>query len=231
MILFTKPKTEAGKGYLRVDRNLWYTTPPWASGKGARTGNASPAPIPAARILTSRTWSTNMTRNLSPRKKLGNFNVWHLKLTGKPGKDLAYPLVEFWVDETTGNDLKRQDFALSGRLMRTQLLAQMAEALQRKQESRSLVPAGNQDFRRNRQGQFHPGHYPVSGSVAFTGEYFHESLAGNQKPVKPRSNSPRRTRSSRSKTRNQILIFAADLRSRHGLTQIEMIFKNQKGKS
>src|ERR1041385_6722250 len=24
MILFTKPKTEAGKGYLRVDRNLWY---------------------------------------------------------------------------------------------------------------------------------------------------------------------------------------------------------------
>ena len=24
MILFTKPKTDAGKGYLRVDRNLWY---------------------------------------------------------------------------------------------------------------------------------------------------------------------------------------------------------------
>ena len=27
MILFTKPKTEAGTGYLRVDRNLWYYDP------------------------------------------------------------------------------------------------------------------------------------------------------------------------------------------------------------
>src|SRR6201984_2397588 len=27
MILFTKPKTEAGKGYLRVDRNMWYYDP------------------------------------------------------------------------------------------------------------------------------------------------------------------------------------------------------------
>src|SRR4051812_17312289 len=24
MILFTKPKTEVGKGYLRVDKNLWF---------------------------------------------------------------------------------------------------------------------------------------------------------------------------------------------------------------
>ena len=27
MILFTKPKTEAGKGYLRIDKNLWYYDP------------------------------------------------------------------------------------------------------------------------------------------------------------------------------------------------------------
>src|SRR3954468_11104161 len=27
MLLFTKPKTEAGKGYLRIDRNLWYYDP------------------------------------------------------------------------------------------------------------------------------------------------------------------------------------------------------------
>src|SRR5579872_4187272 len=27
MILFTKPKTEAGKGYLRIDMNLWYYDP------------------------------------------------------------------------------------------------------------------------------------------------------------------------------------------------------------
>src|SRR5258708_32693963 len=27
MILFTKPKTEAGRGYLRIDKNLWYYDP------------------------------------------------------------------------------------------------------------------------------------------------------------------------------------------------------------
>jgi hypothetical protein len=52
-------------------------------------------------------------------EKLGAFKVWHLKLKGKEGKDLSYPIVEFWVDQANGNDLKRQDFALSGRLMRT----------------------------------------------------------------------------------------------------------------
>jgi hypothetical protein len=43
-----------------------------------------------------------------------------LKLTSKPGIDVAYPVVKFWVDKNTGNDLKRQDFALSGKLMRTE---------------------------------------------------------------------------------------------------------------
>src|SRR6476646_6200874 len=27
MIVFSKPKTEAGKGYLRIDKNLWYYDP------------------------------------------------------------------------------------------------------------------------------------------------------------------------------------------------------------
>jgi hypothetical protein len=55
-------------------------------------------------------------------EKLGAYSVWHLKLTVKDGVDVAYPLVEFWIDEATGNDLKRQDFALSGRLARTSLV-------------------------------------------------------------------------------------------------------------
>ena len=33
--------------------------------------------------------------------------------------DVAYPVVKLWVDKATGNVLKRQEFALSGRLMRT----------------------------------------------------------------------------------------------------------------
>ena len=32
---------------------------------------------------------------------------------------MAYPVVKLWVDKDDGNILKRQEFALSGRLMRT----------------------------------------------------------------------------------------------------------------
>jgi len=119
MILFTKPKTEAGKGYLRVDRNLWYYDPNVGKWE-RRTDRERIAGTDSRRQDFDQ---SDLAGEYDPayvaEDKLGNFGVWHLKLTGKPDKDLAYPIVEFWVDQKTGNDLKRQDFALSGRLMRT----------------------------------------------------------------------------------------------------------------
>ena len=42
---------------------------------------------------------------------LGNFKVWHLKLTVKDGVDVAYPIVEFWIDfQATGNDPQAPGF-------------------------------------------------------------------------------------------------------------------------
>jgi hypothetical protein len=119
MILFTKPKTEAGKGYLRIDKNLWYYDP--TVGKWERrTDRERIAGTDSRRQDFDQ---SDLAKQYDPaylgEEKLGAFTVWHLKLTGKPDQDLAYPIVEFWIDEATGNDLKRQDFALSGRLMRT----------------------------------------------------------------------------------------------------------------
>ena len=57
MILFTKPKGEAGKGYLRLDKNLWSYDPTTGSGTRATTAR-------------SRTWSrrrrTRPTRRARP---------------------------------------------------------------------------------------------------------------------------------------------------------------------
>jgi len=121
MILFTKPKTEAGKGYLRVDKNLWYYDP--NVGKWERRTDRER--IGGTDSRRQDFDQSDLANEYDPEfvgeEKLGKFKVWHLKLKGKPGKDLAYPMVEFWVDQATGNDLKRQDFALSGRLMRTSL--------------------------------------------------------------------------------------------------------------
>jgi hypothetical protein len=50
---------------------------------------------------------------------LGRYATWKLTLTVKAGVDVAYPVVKLWVDRATLNVLKRQELALSGKLMRT----------------------------------------------------------------------------------------------------------------
>jgi hypothetical protein len=119
MILFTKPKTEAGKGYLRIDRNLWYYDP--SVGKWERrTDRERIAGTDSRRQdFDQSKLAEEYDPELEAEEKLGNFDVWVLKLTAKKGVDVAYPVIKLWIDKATGNDLKRQDFALSGRLMRT----------------------------------------------------------------------------------------------------------------
>lgn len=119
MILFTKPKTEAGKGYLRVDKNLWFYDP--TVGKWERrTDRERIAGTDSRRQdFDQSKLAIEYDPAYEGTEKLGNFTVKVLKLTAKPGIDVAYPIVKLWIDAENGNDLKRQDFALSGRLMRT----------------------------------------------------------------------------------------------------------------
>lgn len=119
LILFTKPKGEQGKGYLRLEQNLWFYDP--NTGKWER------------RTERERIAGTDSRRNdfdesrlaeeyatkYEGEGKLGAFAVHQLTLSARAGVDVAYPVVKLWVDQATGNILKRQDFALSGRLMRT----------------------------------------------------------------------------------------------------------------
>lgn len=119
MILFTKPKSSQGQGYLRIDRNLWFYEP--SVGKWER------------RTERERIGGTNSRRSDfdeprlaadyepedSGEEKLGAFSARVLTLRGKPGLDLAFPVVKLWVDKETKNVLKRQEFALSNRLLRT----------------------------------------------------------------------------------------------------------------
>ena len=52
-------------------------------------------------------------------EKLGAYTAQKLLLKGKPGQDLAFPIIRIWIDKETKNILKRQEYALSGRLLRT----------------------------------------------------------------------------------------------------------------
>jgi hypothetical protein len=121
LILFTKPKAEAGKGYLRLEKNLWLYDPStgkWErrtereriGGSDTRRGDLDESRL-AVEYLAA--WEAD--------EKLGAYQAHRILLKAREGVDVAFPTVRLWVDGASGNVLKRQDLALSGRLMRTSL--------------------------------------------------------------------------------------------------------------
>ncbi len=119
MFLFLEPKTEAGKGYLRLEKNLWFYDPRvgrWErrtereriGGTDTRRGDLDESRL--AEEFTAK-WEAD--------EKLGKFEVHRILLTVRPGVDVAFPTVRLWVNKENGVVLKRQELALSGRLMRT----------------------------------------------------------------------------------------------------------------
>lgn len=141
MILFTAPKTEAGKGYLRIDDNLFRYDP--TVGKWERTTERE-------RILGTNTRradfdESRLAEEFTPsyvgEEQLGEYTVDHLKLKAKPGADVAYPLVEIWIDKESGNTIKRQDFSASGRLLRTIYLPKWNKYFSESKGADVFVPA------------------------------------------------------------------------------------------
>ncbi len=119
MIIFTKPKASQGQGYLRVDKNLWFYDP--SVGKWERRTERER--IGGTNSRRSDFDESRLAEEYDPEdngeEKLGAYTAQAMTLKGKAGLDLAFPVVKLWVDKETKNVLKRQEFALSGRLLRT----------------------------------------------------------------------------------------------------------------
>jgi len=119
VILFTAPKGSQGQGYLRIDKNLWYYDP--AVGKWDRRTereriggtNSRRADFDASRLAEEYEPAYVAT------EKLGAYDAVVLKLTARPGLELAFPVMKIWIDKETKNVLKREEYASSGRLLRT----------------------------------------------------------------------------------------------------------------
>ncbi len=119
MIIFTKPKASQGQGYLRVDKNMWFYDP--SVGKWERRTERER--IGGTNSRRSDFDESRLAQEYDPEdqgeEKLGVYTAQAMTLKGKPGLDLAFPVIKLWVDKETKNVLKRQEFALSGRLLRT----------------------------------------------------------------------------------------------------------------
>lgn len=119
MILFTAPKSSAGQGYLRLDKNLWFYDP--SVGKWERRTERER--IGGTNSRRSDFDDSRLAQEYDPtdegEEKLGRYTAQKLFLKGKPGLDLAFPTIRLWVDKDSKNVLKRQEYALSGKLLRT----------------------------------------------------------------------------------------------------------------
>jgi outer membrane lipoprotein-sorting protein len=119
LILFNKPKASQGQGYLRIDKNLWFYDP--AVGKWERRTERER--IGGTNSRRSDFDESRLAEEYDPEDngetKLGAYTAQMMTLKGKSGIDLAFPVIKLWVDKETKNVLKRQEFALSGRLLRT----------------------------------------------------------------------------------------------------------------
>ncbi len=119
MILFTAPKSSAGQGYLRIDKNLWFYDP--SVGKWERRTERER--IGGTNSRRSDFDESRLAEEYDPtdegEEKLGAYTAHKLLLKGKSGQDLAFPIIRIWIDKDTNNILKRQEYALSGRLLRT----------------------------------------------------------------------------------------------------------------
>ena len=119
MILFIRPTQEAGKGYLKIGKNLWFYDP--NTGKWERRTereriigtNSRRADFDESRLAEE--YDVKFDLN----DKLGPFDVHKVLLTVKKGIDVAYPKIILWLDAKDKNVLKREEYSLSGKLMRS----------------------------------------------------------------------------------------------------------------
>jgi len=119
MILFSKPKEDSGKGYLKIDKNLWNYEP--STGKWERRTereniggtNSRRSDYDESRL------SEEFVTKFENEEKLGEYTAYRFTLTVKDGVDVAYPVLKLWVDKDQKNILKREEYSLSNKIMRT----------------------------------------------------------------------------------------------------------------
>jgi hypothetical protein len=140
MMLFNKPKEEAGKAYLKIDKNLWSYEP--NIGKWERRTerekiggtNSRRSDFDESRL------SEEYTSKAEGFSNLGKFKTFVIKLTVKPGVDVAYPVLKLWIDKEDRNILKREEYALSGKLMRSSYYPKWKKVFSESKKADVFVP-------------------------------------------------------------------------------------------
>ena len=153
MILFIKPKSSAGQGYLRIDKNLWFYDP--SVGKWERRTERER--IGGTNSRRSDFDESRLAEEYDPtdegEEKLGAYTAQKLLLKGKAGIDLAFPHDPHL--DRQGHEERPQAPGVRavGPAAAHVVLPEVEEGPQRVEERRRLVPGGDPLLRRGREGE------------------------------------------------------------------------------
>jgi outer membrane lipoprotein-sorting protein len=121
LILILQPEVQRGQGYLQVDENVWFYDP--ESRKFERTTIRE-------NIQNSDAQNTDLNRSSFSddydvetwrEGTLGSFPVYIVDLLAT-SSDVAYEKVRLWIRTEESIVLKKEDFSVNGRLMRTSFI-------------------------------------------------------------------------------------------------------------
>ncbi len=127
LMLFEKPETKLGQGYLNIDDGLWFYDPESRQfsytsisesfgGTDARNSDFEASSLALDYDVASATEGT-----------LGKFEVWILELEAS-NSEVTYPYRKLWVTKEPNLILKSEDYSLTKRLLRTSYFPNYAKA-------------------------------------------------------------------------------------------------------
>ena len=117
-ILITGPAKDKGKGYVQFDSNIWFYDPKdnqfvFTSAhdkfQGSNANNSD---------FTPQHYARDYSIESAVRVKLGSLECVQFTLKAAV-TDVDYPLIKLWVTESDSLIRKREDYSLSGQLLRT----------------------------------------------------------------------------------------------------------------
>lgn len=119
-ILITSPQKDKGKGYVQFDNNIWFYDPAdkqfvfTSNNEKFQGSNATTADF------TPQHYSRDYRIESARRVKLGKLDCVTFDLRALPtAKDAPYPQIKLWVTASDALIRKREDYSLSGQLLRT----------------------------------------------------------------------------------------------------------------
>ena len=140
ILLFSKPKSRAGQGYLLLDESLFFYDP--STGKWERRTERDRVGGTDTRRRDLGMWqlTKHYTGSYVELAQLGRFKTHRLRLEAKKGAKVPYPTMEVWVDVESKNMLKVQEYTASGKLARTLFFPKWATVEHKDQGRKVLIP-------------------------------------------------------------------------------------------